>query len=107
MPYLAGAASTAKKPQSQAIVGREHEQVQNRAGGYVFPVDKWTQLQRFLILGTEGGTYYASQREMTTENTSNLLACIAEDGLRVVRVVSEISNDDRATKKHPAIFPLH
>jgi 60 kDa SS-A/Ro ribonucleoprotein len=107
MSYLTDEAKNiTKTPQSQPIPGREHEQVENRAGGYVFPVDKWTQLQRFLILGTEGGTYYATQREMTTENTSNLLACIREDGLRAVRVICEVSNDGRAPKNDPAIFAL-
>jgi len=48
--------SRKKTSQSQAILGREKEQVKNNAGGYSFAIDKWSILNRFLILGTEGGT---------------------------------------------------
>ena len=33
-------------------------QVRNNAGGYAYLIDPKQQLDRFLILGTEGGTYY-------------------------------------------------
>src|SRR5262249_30824452 len=36
-------------------------QVPNSAGGYAWEVDEWTRLRRFLILGSEGGSYYASE----------------------------------------------
>jgi 60 kDa SS-A/Ro ribonucleoprotein len=36
-------------------------QVLNNAGGYTFTVDKFKALERFLILGAEGGTYYCSE----------------------------------------------
>jgi hypothetical protein len=41
------------------------DQVRNNAGGFVFAVDKWARLDRFLILGAEGGTYYVGERELT------------------------------------------
>lgn len=105
--YLTDAIQSPKStPQSQKIPGRESEMKQNHAGGHVFAVDKWTTLHRFLILGTEGGTYYASERDHTRDNSLNLLACIAEDGLRTVRIVSEISTGGRAPKNDPAIFAL-
>ncbi len=44
------------------------DQVENSAGGYVWAVDKWTRLRRFLILGSEGGSYYASEKKLTKEN---------------------------------------
>ena len=34
-------------------------QVQNSNAGYAWPVDDWSRLRRFLILGSEGGSYYA------------------------------------------------
>jgi 60 kDa SS-A/Ro ribonucleoprotein len=91
-------------PQDQPIP--DETQVQNKAGGFVYAVDKWSQLQRFLILGTEGGTYYATEKDQTREQSHNLLACIAEDGLRTVRVITEISQDGRAPKNDPAIYAL-
>ena len=42
-------------PQSMKLQG----QVPNAAGGHYFPVNDWVRLDRFLALGTEGGTYYA------------------------------------------------
>ena len=50
--------SLRKTPQREPIAGT----VANSAGGYAFPVDDWVKLDRFLVLGTEGGSYYASER---------------------------------------------
>ena len=41
-------------PQAEPMPGTN--QVPNSAGGYTWAVDKWARLDRFLILGTEGGT---------------------------------------------------
>lgn len=82
------------------------DQVVNSAGGYVFAVDKWTQLDRFLILGAEGGTYYATERKLTVENATNVRACIVDDGRRAVKRIVEISDSGRAPKNDPAIFAL-
>ena len=43
-------------------------QAPNSAGGYAWAVDVWTRLRRFLILGSEGGSYYASEWTLTREN---------------------------------------
>jgi 60 kDa SS-A/Ro ribonucleoprotein len=91
-------------PQSQPIPGSN--QVPNSAGGFAFPVDEWTQLDRFLILGTEGGSYYATEQKLTAENAKNVLKCIQTDGLRVVERVATISHEGRAPKNDPAIFAL-
>ena len=37
-------------------------QVRNSNSGYSWQVDDWTRLDRFLILGAEGGTYYIGER---------------------------------------------
>jgi 60 kDa SS-A/Ro ribonucleoprotein len=80
--------------------------VQNSAGGYAFPVDKWGRLRRFLVLGSEGGSYYASEQKLTTDNAKSALDCIQEDGPRVVQIVVDISVEGRAPKNTPAIFIL-
>jgi 60 kDa SS-A/Ro ribonucleoprotein len=90
-------------PQSESA---KPGQVENSAGGYVFAVDKWTQLDRFLILGCEGNTYYASEYEMTRDNAKNVLACIDEDGARAVARIVEISHAGRAPKNDAAVFAL-
>ena len=74
--------STRQTPQSQPIPGSN--QVQNEAGGYSFPVSDWDRLDRFLILGAEGGTYYASERKLTVENAKAVMRCLTADGVRTV-----------------------
>ena len=48
-----------RPPQSAPIAGSG--QVPNSAGGFAWAVDDWTRLRRFLVLGSEGGSYYASE----------------------------------------------
>ena len=52
-------------PQSEPL---DERQVANSVGGHSYPVDDMTRLQRFLILGSEGGSYYADERKLTLEN---------------------------------------
>ncbi len=96
--------STRKMRQSQPIPGKP--MVPNSAGGYAFAVDDWARLERFLILGNEGGTYYAGERELTVKNAHCVAACLAEDAARAVRAIVEVSDKGRAPKNDPAIFAL-
>lgn len=81
-------------------------QVPNSAGGYAWAVDPWALVDRFLILGTEGGTYYISEQKLTRDHATNLIECIKADGKRVVRRIVEISEAGRAPKNDGAIFAL-
>ena len=91
-------------PQREPIP--ETNQVLDSAGGYVWPVNRWTRLDRFLILGSEGGTYYIRQRELTIENAQAVVECVAQDGPRVVRRILEVSTAGRAPRNDPALFAL-
>jgi 60 kDa SS-A/Ro ribonucleoprotein len=91
-------------PQSEPIPGTT--QVPDSAGGYAWPVDKWTRLDRFLVLGTEGGTYYIGERQLTQESALSVIECLGEDGPRVVRRVVEVSTAGRVPKNDPALFAL-
>ena len=93
-------------PQSEPIPGRENVMAKNSAGGYTFVVDVFTQLDRFLILGTEGGSYYTSERKLTEANAKNVVAAIKADGVRVVERIVEISTAGRAPKNDPALYAL-
>jgi 60 kDa SS-A/Ro ribonucleoprotein len=93
-----------KKPQSEPIPGTT--QVANSSGGFSFPVDDWTRLDRFLVLGAEGGSYYATERTLTQENAAAVSRCLTADGLRTVARIVEISECGRAPKNDPAIFAL-
>ena len=91
-------------PQSQPIPGST--QVRNSNNGYSWQVDDWTRLDRFLILGAEGGTYYIGERELVKQNHDALIRCIKADGVRAVNRIVEISDAGRAPKNDPAIFAL-
>jgi 60 kDa SS-A/Ro ribonucleoprotein len=91
-------------PQSEPIPGSK--QVKNSAGGFSFQVDDWSRLDRFLILGAEGGSYYASEKKLVKENAGVVERCLKLDGLRVVRRVVEVSDEGRAPKNDPAILAL-
>lgn len=82
------------------------DQVVNSAGGFVFELDRWARLDRWLVLGVEGATYYASEQKLTRENALSLLECLSADGPRTVARIVEISVAGRAPKNDPAIFAL-
>lgn len=96
--------STQATPQNRPIPGSK--QVANSAGGFSFAIDDWARLERFLVLGSEGGSYYASQRALTIDNAQAVMRCIAADGVRAVSQVVAISEAGRAAKNDPAIFVL-
>lgn len=54
-------------------------QVENSAGGFVYSVSDDQRLRRFLVLGTEGGTFYASQKDLTNANVGFLKEYAAKD----------------------------
>jgi len=91
-------------PQREPVPGSE--QVPNSAGGFVWPVTDWVRLDRFLVLGSEGGTYYVNESALTRENAEAVIRCVADDGPRVVRRIVEISESGRAPKNDPALFAL-
>ena len=82
------------------------EQRQNHAGGYAFVLDLWARLDRWLILGCEGGSYYASEQAMTRENARTIDECLAADGPRTVARLTELSVSGRAPKSAPIVFAL-
>jgi len=82
------------------------DQVKNDGGGYAYKVDKWTMLNRFLVIGAEGGTYYVGERKQVGRNLDNLRACLKEDGPKTVKKAVEISLEGRALKNDQAILVL-
>ena len=102
--YLKTAArAVGTPPQSEPL---DNRQVANSAGGYAYPVDKWVRLDRFLILGSEGGSYYATEKKLTKENLDAVSECVKENGVRAVQRIIEISDAGRAPKNDPALLAL-
>ena len=93
---------TEPTPQSEPLPGM----VPNSAGGHAYPVDDMTRLRRFLILGSEGGSYYADERKLTLENAAAVKRCIENDGARAVYEIAYISRHGQAPKVGPPLFAL-
>jgi 60 kDa SS-A/Ro ribonucleoprotein len=89
-------------PQWEPLPGR----VANSAGGHAWPVDEWTRLRRFLILGSEGGSYYASEWKLTRQNVQAVEQAVRRDGTRAVAEIAAVSREGRAPKNDPALFAL-
>jgi 60 kDa SS-A/Ro ribonucleoprotein len=90
-------------PQTQPM---RADQVANSAGGFSWAVDDWVRLDRFVTLGTEGGTFYANEKKITRENATVIVSLIKSDGVRVVERVAELSDAGRAYKNDAALFVL-
>src|SRR5690554_1712128 len=82
------------------------KQARNSAGGYTFVLDDQARLERFLILGSEGGSYYASERALTVANATCVERCLAANGPGTVERIAALSEAGRAPKNSPAIFAL-
>lgn len=93
-----------RTPQTEPIPGSS--QVRNSEGGYSFAVDDWERVDRFLVLGSEGGSYYATEEKLTVENAQALVRTLAQDGEEVVRRIVTVSEAGRAPKNDPALFAL-
>lgn len=93
-----------RTPQSEPVRGLS--QVENNAGGYVFQMDDWGRLARFLVLGVDAGTYYVGKRELALDNAKVVQRCLEADPVRTVDLACDISTEGRAPNNDPAIYVL-
>lgn len=92
-----------RTPQGKPASNR---QVRNNAGGYTFQVDPVEQVRRFLVLGTDSGTYYATPQSLTRDNAEAVVS-LAETNPRVlVDTIVDVSTRGAAPKVNPALFAL-
>lgn len=92
-------------PAPQTERSRANE-VRNNAGGYVFEVSDQARLERFLIIGTDKGTYYVGERDLTKQNIDFLRKMIKTDAQAVLDTTVAISDAGRAYRNEAAIFVL-
>lgn len=98
-------AAKTSTPQTKRTLGRTDE-VRNNAGGYTFKVSDTDRLERFLILGTEGGTYYVGENKLTADNAKFIRSLIQKDEALVLDRIVDVSIKGRAYKNSPALFAL-
>lgn len=92
-------------PPTQTERGDER-QVVNNAKGYVYEVDSLARLRRFLVLGTEGGTFYASQKDLTRENATFLAAFAAYQPAAYFSVLSAANESNIMPRHSTFLFAL-
>lgn len=80
--------------------------VTTNEGGTAFSISDWTRLQRFMFLGTEGGTFYVNESEMTKDAINLVERCIAEDPARALGIAFDAIESGRAYRKQPALVTL-
>lgn len=101
-------------PQSKPLPNRNDMVLNTDGGAYVFQVDDYAQLRRFLILGSESGTYYANAEDVTAKNVDVVRRCIAYEQehpelfsySRTVQEIVDVSKRGLAPKNTPAILAL-
>lgn len=93
-----------RTPQSQPIPGST--QVPNAGGGFSWALDDFGRLRRFLILGSEGGTYYVKAPDLLKENHAAVARCLTADGKRTVEMIVEVSDKGLAYRNEAAIYAL-
>ena len=86
--------------QREPIFGKD--QVKNDAGGYVFKINPFDALDRFLVLGCETGTYYTGPCKMTQRAAATILECAKQDPQRTINAILKPG----AIKQDPAVFAL-
>lgn len=91
-------------PQTQPIPGTT--QVSNSAGGFSWALDDWGRLRRFLILGSEGGTYYIQEKDLLKENHDVVKRCLKANGRKTVEMIVEVSDKGLAYRNEAALLAL-
>lgn len=92
-----------RTPQNQPADARQHA---NSAGGYTFVHDDAARLRRFLTLGVDGGTYYASAGALGRENAEVVARMAAADPVTLVDTIVQVSTSGAAPRQNPALFAL-
>ncbi|GHF48830.1 60 kDa SS-A/Ro ribonucleoprotein [Deinococcus metalli] len=100
--YL-NAVNPLKRTQTERLGPR---QVVNNAGGFVYALPDEARLTRFLILGTDGGTFYATERAHTLQATEFVKTFVLLDAGAALRVTLDVIRAGRAPKPDPALLVL-
>lgn len=90
----------------QTYLHTDKDLVKNNAGGQSYQVSSLQQLERFLILGSDAGTYYVKPQDLTLENAKNAQKALDEHGVDAVKVILEVGKSNRAPKHDPVLFVL-
>ena len=82
------------------------DQVKNSAGGYTFQVSDHARLNRFLTLGTDGGTFYVSEKKLTRQNAKLVTGLAETSNPLLIDQAVKISQEGRAPRNNAALFAM-
>lgn len=91
-------------PQNQPVPGQV--MVPNNAGGYAFQASTMIQLRRFLVLGTQGGSYYVAEKALTRQGLDAVYKALKEDPIGTVNMIVEVSQKGQNVKQNTVLFAL-
>lgn len=82
------------------------KQTKNKAGGYTFSVSDVERVKRFLIIGTDGGTYYTDEQKLSVENAKAVLKLAQTNHPALVSAILDVSLRGAAPKQDATLFAL-
>ena len=94
------------QPAVPQTVRLNEQQVRNNASGYGYTTNDREQLDRFLLIGTFGGTFYVSEKKLTDDNVASVKRLIQSDGPYLVRRLVELDTRGRCQKKSAVLYTL-
>jgi len=84
------------------------DQVPNNAGGFVWQISDQEQVLRYLIIGSEGGNYYQTPQQVSSQCASCVLRMTRTPAnfKWLVDTIREVSTDGRAAKQESTLLAL-
>lgn len=81
-------------------------QKRNNAGGFSFVVSDEDRFRRFLTIGTDGGTYYVGESQLTEKEAKFVAKHIRKVGVPAIDEIVNVSENALAPKNSQALFAL-
>lgn len=95
-----------RNPSTPQTERADKRQKRNNAGGYSFVANDATRFRRFLITGTNGGTYYVSENKLTNDAVKFVVDYIADNGVAAVNEAVKVSDQALAPSNNQALFVI-
>lgn len=95
-----------RNPSTPQTERADKRQKRNNAGGYSFIASDATRFRRFLITGTNGGTYYVSENKLTKDAVKFVVDYIADNGVAAVNEAVKVSDQALAPSNNQALFVI-
>jgi hypothetical protein len=84
------------------------DQVPNNAGGFVWQISDQEQVLRYLIIGSEGGNYYQTPQQVSSQCASCVLRMTrTPDNFKwLIDTIRQVSMEGRAAKQESTLLAL-